>query len=270
LGAAVATFLAIAGASVWMESAGDGSAVVFLHAGIADSRMWDAEFDSLQKTHRVVRLDLRGFGRSVHIPGKFSYRGDVLAVLDSLKIDRATVVGCSFGSRVALDFAVAYPERVHRLILVSPSVGDGDQSEEIRAYHEREEAALDRGDLDEAVEVNLRMWVDGPRRAPGDVDAKLRAFVGVMQRAALEAPVPEGVSLDRLDPPARDRLADVKARTLVVAGSLDVEHTRSVARRLKTALPDARLEVIEGAAHLPSLEKPGEWSRLLNDFLAEP
>jgi len=269
LGTTVATFLAIAGASVWMEATGEGPAIVFIHAGIADSRMWDAEAESLQATHRVVRLDLRGFGRSAHVPGKFSYHGDVLAVLDSLRLERATVVGCSFGSRVALDLAVAHPERVDRLILVSPSVGDGDQSEVIRAYHEAAEAALDSGDLDEAVEVNLRMWVDGPHRGPGDVDPELRRFVGEMQRLALEAPLPEGISLDRLDPPARDRLADVKPRTLVVAGTLDVDHTQSVARRVAKEIPNARLEMIEGAAHLPSLEKPGEWIGLLKGFLAE-
>lgn len=267
--AAVGAFLVIAGTPIWYQAEGTGPAVVFLHAGIADSRMWDAEFASLRASRCVVRVDLRGFGRSRHAPGTFSYHEDVVRLLDSLKIGRATVVGCSFGSNVALDLALAHPERVERLVLVSPSVGDGDSSEVIRAFGEREEAALERGDLDAAVEENLRMWVDGPHRSPGEVDPALRRFVGAMQRAALEIPTPDGVVLARLVPPARDRLPEVGARTLVVAGSLDVEHVLSVARRLAAEVPGARLEIIEGAAHLPTLEKPREWGRLLEGFLRE-
>ena len=267
--AAIGTFLTIAGAAVWFQAAGTGPAVVFLHAGIADSRMWDAEFESLQATHRVVRLDLRRFGRSHFVPGTFSYHGDVVAILDSLKIERATLVGCSFGSGVALDVALAHPERVERLVLVSPSVGDGDHSEEIRAFGEREEAALERGDLGGAAEENLRMWVDGPHREPDAVAPAVRKLVGAMQRQAFDIPTPEGIKLDRLDPPARDRLGDARVPALVVAGSLDVEHVLNVARRMKDEMPGARLEIIEGTAHVPTLENPREWLGLLNGFLTE-
>ena len=259
--------ISVSGASVWAEVAGAGPAVVFLHAGVADSRMWDAEFAALQSNHRVARLDLRGFGRSHLVPGTFSYHGDVAAMMASLHVDRATLVGCSFGSNVALDVALAYPERVARLVLVSPSVGDGGDSPDIRAFADREEAALGRGDLDGATEENLRMWVDGPHRGPGEVDPEVRRFVGVMQRRALENPTPEGIKLDRVIPPARARLGEIQAPTLIVAGSLDVDHVLGVAKRLLKEIPGARLETIEGAAHLPTLERPDEWRKLLLEFL---
>ncbi|HET9951821.1 MAG TPA: alpha/beta hydrolase [Candidatus Eisenbacteria bacterium] len=268
--AAIAMMIAVSGASVWAESAGTGPAVVFLHAGVADSRMWDAEFDALRTKHRVVRLDLRGFGRSQLVPGTFSYHGDVAAVMESLHVDRATVVGCSFGSNVALDFALAYPARVERLVLVSPSIGDGAESPDIRAFGEREEAALERGDLDGAVEENLRFWVDGPQRGPGEVDPEVRRLVGTMQRLAFENPTPDGVKLDRLIPPARARLGEIKVPTLIVEGSLDVPHVLGVARRLREGIPGARLETIEGTAHLPTLEKPERWRKLLTEFLDSP
>jgi len=267
---AVATFLAVAGASLWVEAAGEGPAVVFLHAGIADSRMWDAEFDSLRDTHRVVRLDLRGWGRSEHVPGTFSYYGDVIAILDSLKIERTALVGCSFGSNVALDVALANPERVSRLVLVSPSIGDGGDSPDIRAFGEREEAALERGDLDGATEENLRFWVDGPKRAPDAVNPEVRRLVAVMQRRAFEIPIPDGLTLHRLEPPARSRLGEIRVPTLIVAGSLDVDHVLGVADRMKVQIPQARLEIMDGTAHMPSLEKPAAWLRLLRDVLDEP
>jgi pimeloyl-ACP methyl ester carboxylesterase len=266
---AVATFLTVAGAAIWMEAAGSGPAVVFLHAGIADSRMWDAEFESLQKTHRVVRLDLRGWGRSQLVPGTFSYYGDVLSVLDTLKIEKATLVGCSFGSNVALDFAVAHPERVERLVLVSPSIGDGDRSPEIREFGKREESALERGDVDGATEENVRFWVDGPSRRPEEVRPEVRQLVFDMQRQAFDNPIPEGLTLHRLDPPSRERLKEVRVPTLIVVGDLDVKHVMTVARRLKEEIPGARLEIVEGTAHVPTLEKPAEWMRLLRGFLEE-
>ena len=263
----IAMLITVSGASIWAEAAGTGPTVVFLHAGVADSRMWDAEFKALQSTHRVVRLDLRGFGRTQLVAEKFSYHGDVIAVMDSLHVERATLVGCSFGSNVALDVALAHPERVERLVLVSPSIGDGADAPDIRAFGEREEAALGRGDLDGATEENLRMWVDGPHRAPDAVNPEVRRFVGVMQRLAFENPTPDGVKLDRLIPPARTRLEEIKVPTLIVAGSIDVEHVLGVARRLEERIPGSRLETIEGTAHLPTLEEPRRWQDLLSEFL---
>jgi pimeloyl-ACP methyl ester carboxylesterase len=156
---------------------------------------------------------------------------------------------------------------VERLILVSPSVGDGGQSAEIRAFGEREEAALERGDLDAATEENVRFWVDGPHRTAEQVNPAVRKLVAAMQRRAFEHEIPEGLSLDRLDPPARDRLGEVAAPTLIVAGALDVEHVLGTARRLEKEIPGARLEILEGAAHMPTLERPEPWMRLLREFL---
>ena len=253
-----------------MEAAGpaDAPAVFFLHAGIVDSRMWDAEFAALEKTHRVVRIDLRGYGRSSVPNGPFSYHGDVVAALDSLGIERATLVGCSFGGSIALDVAAAHPERVAGMVLVAPSIGTGGESPEIRAFGEREEAALERGDLDGATEENLRFWVDGPHRKPDQVDPAVRALVGKMQRAAFDVPMPEGAKAEKVDPPARDRLREIKVRTLIVIGSLDVAHVQGVAKRLAAEIPGARLETFEGTAHLPTLEKPDAWLRTLQGFLS--
>jgi pimeloyl-ACP methyl ester carboxylesterase len=264
---ATATFITVGDAAIWVEAAGDGPAVVFLHAGIADSRMWDAEVQALQGTHRVVRLDLRGWGRSQLVPGTFSYYGDVLAVLDALKIEKATVVGCSFGGNVALDITVAHSERVERLILISPSIGDGHESPEIRAFGEREDAALERGDPDGATEENVRFWVVGSHRKRDDVDPKVCQLVFDMQRLAFDNPIPEGLTVERLDPPARERLGEIRVPTLIVVGDLDVDHVGRVARRLSETIPGARLEVMRGTAHVPTLEKPTEWLDLLRETL---
>jgi pimeloyl-ACP methyl ester carboxylesterase len=111
------------------------------------------------------------------------------------------------------------------------------------------------------------MWLDGPHRGPAEVDPEVRRFVGVMQRQALENPTPDGVKLDRVIPPARVRLGEIRVPTLIVAGSIDVDHVLGVAKRLEKGIPGARLVMIEGTAHLPTLEKPDEWRKLLLEFL---
>ncbi|MBD0330331.1 MAG: alpha/beta fold hydrolase [Thermoleophilia bacterium] len=259
-------------AALWYEVAGRGLPVVLLHAGIADSRMWDPQFASFAHEYRVVRFDARGFGRSPYAPGRFSPVDDVRELLDRLGIARAALVGASSGGAVALDVAIAYPERVWALVLVGATVRGRPWSAEVRRFQADEAEALAAGDLERAVELNLRLWVDG-RRPPGTVPEALRARVAGMQRrafdlererAALE-PAPEPVGpLWRTEP----RLGEVRAPTLVVVGEADVADVHEASALLAERVAGARQAVIGGAAHLPSLERPQEFDRLVLDFLA--
>jgi pimeloyl-ACP methyl ester carboxylesterase len=160
---------------------------------------------------------------------------------------------------------------VRALVLVDSGLPGAATSEAIRAYGAAEEEAVERGDLDGAVELNLRMWVDGPHREPGDVDPAVRAAVGEMTRRSIELVLPFWDSFDEelLVPDVADRLADVRARTLVVLGELDVVDFHTIARRLAESIPGARLETIPGTAHLPSLERPDLFDPLVLDFLAD-
>lgn len=105
------------------ETAGAGRPLVFIHAGIADSRMWDGQFSALAGSFKVVRYDMRGFGRTPPAEGSYAHHEDLAALLTHLGLGRVSLVGCSMGSKTALDFALQYPERVDRLVLSSPAVG---------------------------------------------------------------------------------------------------------------------------------------------------
>src|SRR5437773_6536085 len=142
--------------------------------------MWDLQWEAFTRAHRVLRLDFRGFGRSPLEPGSYSGARDVIELMDQHGFDRAAVVGVSLGGRVALEVALAQPERVAALVLVGSGLPGHDWSAEMIANWEREEAALRAGDLDGAVEISLQTWVDGPRREPGDVDPAVRARVAEM------------------------------------------------------------------------------------------
>jgi pimeloyl-ACP methyl ester carboxylesterase len=194
----------------------------------------------------------------------------VVSLLDELDISSAGIVGASLGGRVALELAVARPDLVRALVLEDAGLPGFDWSEAVRAYGAAEDEAVARGDLEAATEINLRMWVDGPRRAAADVDPRVRATVAEMQRRAfdLQAPHWEHLDEDPLVPEIAERLGEVQAPTLVLVGEEDVEDMHALAERLATEIPRARLATIPGAAHLPNLEQPAAFDKLVLDFLA--
>ena len=258
-------------AELYREVAGEGPPVVLVHAGICDSRMWDPQWETLPRSHRVVRYDLRGFGRSPLGPGRYSPPADLIALLDELALGPATLVGVSMGGGISLQVAVARPELVSALVLVGSGVRGHDWSDYVTRAWAEEEAAFERGDLDAAVEVNLRTWVDGPRRSPDEVDPEIRRQVGEMQRRALELYVEGGADAqeEALVLDIGDRLGEISVPTLVLVGELDVPDIHRLADRLEREIPGARRATIEGAAHVPSMEWPDEFDRLVLGFLDE-
>ncbi|HYM63328.1 MAG TPA: alpha/beta fold hydrolase [Gaiellaceae bacterium] len=256
---------------LFSEAAGEGPGVVLIHAGICDSRMWEPQWRSFPHSHRTVRYDLRGFGRSPIPPGSYSNARDLVEVLQVNGLESASLVGVSLGGRVALELAIARPELVDRLVLVGPGLPGHAWSDEIEAFGAEEDAALERGDLDAAVEANLRTWVDGTRRSASTVDAVLRAQVGEMQRRAFELQLPVEGEADEelLVPDTAERLGEVQARSLVVVGDDDVSDMAVIAERLEHGIPDVRRASIAGTAHLPSLERPDEFDELVLAFLQE-
>jgi pimeloyl-ACP methyl ester carboxylesterase len=245
-------------------------AVLLLHAGIADRRMWAPQVDVLEGAgYRVLAPDLRGFGDRRLEPAPFSHLRDAEASLD----DPAVVAGNSLGGRVALELAVHRPDLVERLVLIAPGLPGWEWAEDTRAGWAAEEAAYDAGDYEQAAEESVRLWVDGAGRSPEEVDPEFRAAVtGMvlrsyeMQHGAWEAGADEE---DVLDPPVGDRLDEIRCPTLVLVGEHDVEDMRAIAAHLAGSIGGARLATIAGASHLPSLERPVEVNELLLSFLGE-
>jgi 3-oxoadipate enol-lactonase len=251
--------------TIAFEAHGDGPAVLLVHEGVADRRMWRGQVPVLARDYRVVAVDLRGFGETPHASGPFSNAEDLREVLDELGIERATVVGGSFGAKVALEFAVTHPERVERLVLCPPVLPGREWSERVRRGWQEEEEAFEAGDLDRATEVNLALWVDGPNRGPDAVDPEVRELVRTMQRHAFELPEPDPPPEPAPEPSLR--LADLRVPTLVVVGDEDVEDFVAMADAAADGIPGARKVVIESAAHVVALEKPEEFNAALLAFL---
>jgi 3-oxoadipate enol-lactonase len=257
--------------ALYAEVAGEGPAVALVHEGIGDSRMWDPQWDEWSRSFRLLRLDLRGFGRSPLPPERFSNARDLIALLEEHGFELTALVGGSLGGRVALEVAVARPDLVSRLVLIAPGLPGHEWSEEIRSSWEEEEAAVESGNLDRAVEVNLRVWVDGPGRRAEDVDGQLRAQVAEMQRLAFEVQLAAGEEPEEelLVPDLAERLGEIDVPTLLVVGEEDVPDMHAIAERLAREIPGARLGTIPDTAHVPNMERPREFDELVLPFLRE-
>lgn len=157
--------LQVQGSDLHIEAAGAGEpAIVFVHAGIADSRMWDRQFAAFASSHRVVRYDVRGFGRSPDGADDCYDHEDLLGVMEAWGLDRAVLVGASDGGRIVLDTAVTTPDRVTAMVLAGSALPGMPLAPELAKVFAAEDAALDAGDLARAKAINLRLWVDGEGR----------------------------------------------------------------------------------------------------------
>ena len=243
------------------DVAGSGEAVVLLHSGMCDRRMWDPQWGPLARRFTVVRCDLRGFGATALPDEPFSNADDVLSVLDHLGVERASLIGSSLGGRVALEVAAGRPHRVAKLALLCPALRGLPLTEAVRRFALREDELLERGQIAEATALNVRTWL-GPQASE-----KTGALVHAMQARAFELQL----AADTGGPVVPDEidLARISAPALIVAGALDLDYFRSVARHLAASLPRARLVTLDWAAHLPSLERPEDVTSLMLAFLSE-
>ncbi len=265
------------GVQLFYEVAGAGKPIVFSHAGIADARMWDDQFDAFAQRYRVIRFDHRGMGRSTMAPGPFALREDIYGLIRFLGVERAALVGCSMGGAAVLDCTLAHPDAVAALVLVDAGMSGQQYTEEEQAQgkaifgpiEEAIEEAIERGDLDAANEMELKLWVDGPRRRPDQVNPAVREKVREMNLNTFKrAKEFEQGQSQPLDPPAAGRLGEVRCSTLVIVGDEDVPPVLKTADLLVAGIPGARSAVIHDAAHLPNMEKPEEFNRIVLDFLA--
>lgn len=226
--------------------------VLLIHAGVCDSRQWERQV-ALLAPRDVIAPDLPGFGETPEPVGEFSPLDGIIPLLDR----PTAVVGNSLGGRVALQLALARPELVERLLLVAPALPGHDWSPEVRACGAAEDEALERGDIEAATEVCVEFWAQ----------PQVRDAVRPMQRHALELQLAASDVHERPGP-ALDPAA-VRCRTTIAVGEHDVRDFHEIGARLAAEIPGARLVTIPGAGHLPNLETPDAFDRLLLEFLED-
>jgi pimeloyl-ACP methyl ester carboxylesterase len=253
------------GARIAYDVSGSGEAVVLIHAGVANRKMWDDQVAALEDAYRVIRYDTRGFGETETDAVEFSNRADIAALLDQLGEERAHVVGLSRGGAIALDFALEFPDRVRSLTVVGGGVGGYESPAELPPETwEPVEAMWKAKQWDELTDWETAFWADGPGQSPDrvpDVRRRVHDWVLANYRAEKEEGKPQP-----LDPPADGRLGDLRAPLLVMLGTLDEPATVESMRHLAASVPAARLEEFE-SAHMVNLEHPERFNEALREFL---
>jgi 3-oxoadipate enol-lactonase len=223
--------------------------IVLVHSGICDARMWDG-FD----LPGGVRHEMSGFGQTpMPVAGEFSWAEELAATLT----EPSALVGASFGGGLCLEVASSRPELVSALVVMDAPLPDHDWSEEMEAYGEREDALIEEGEFRAAAELTADFWLEDGSHRQRVIEMQERAY---QLQSESEA---EAVGAESID------LTAITAPTLVVVGELDKQYFHHVAERLAREIPDARHVVVEGAGHLPALERPDETLRLVRQFLEE-
>jgi pimeloyl-ACP methyl ester carboxylesterase len=245
---------------LFYEVRGEGPPVVLIHGGATHLGMWDDQFDLFARHYRVVRYDVRGFGKSGSGEVPHSQWDDLLALLQHLEIERTHIVGLSLGGRIAVDFALQHPQMVDRLVLAGPGLSGW--------QFEREEwvgelaRAIESGDKRAASEAWLQSpYLEAANEIPGLAE-RLRQLVLESEQSWI--PIFRG---RRLTPPAVERLSELKAQTLVILGSRDVNDIHRIVKLIAEKCPGARKVVLEGAGHMVNMEQPEDFNGIVLEFL---
>lgn len=255
-------FAPIEDGQLYYEVAGEGPALILVHGFSLDTRMWDDQWAAFTAQHRVIRYDARGFGRSSVPGGSYTPVEDQAALLDHLGVDRAHILGLSRGGGIAIDFALAYPERSLSLIAVD-AILHGHAwhtfgQDLARVWALGKEAPLD---------VVKETWLSLPLLAPAmerpDLAARLRAMVADYSGW-------HWLNRDQgraVRPYAAERLAEIHAPTLILNGEHDLPDFHAVAERLAQGIPDAQRVILRGVGHMSNMEDPQAFNRIVLGFL---
>jgi len=253
------------GARLYYETAGKGRVVVFVHGGLADSRVWDDQFKKFARHFRVVRYDLRGFNRSDFPQNAFSHVDDLYALLKFLKIEKASLVGSSLGGIIIADFALEHPEMVEKLVFSAAGLR-GDKSprneQSLAAYKAAEEKGM---------KAAIALWHEHQFFVAGKTDAEFRRRTEQMliDNYKYWGPTPQTIQVTWAKQMTIDRLSEIKASVLVIVGDRDVPAILMIADTLATKIGGAKKEVIAGVSHHLMMGKPREYNRIVLDFLKE-
>lgn len=258
-------FITTGDAALYFDSLGTGRSVLFLHAGVADSRMWNGQFRE-KPGFQLIRFDMRGHGRSKLCSQPFKDHDDALAVLDQLGVQRAILVGCSAGANTALQLAAAAQERVEGLVLVGADAPGFDPGIEYESPEWPDAiAAFRAGDLKRVAELDAEMWLAGIDRSVAELDPDAVELFIEMDLIALQSESARD-ELDIAEP--LEHLPQVDLPVRVIVGDRDIPQLRAAADHLARELSDSPAVLLADTAHLPSMDHPAAFNDVLDSFLA--
>jgi pimeloyl-ACP methyl ester carboxylesterase len=255
-------FADVNGTSLYYEVRGEGPPMVLLQGGSLVQEMWEEQAREFSKAYRVVTYDVRGFGRSGPWDAPFRACDDLRALMDHLDIQRAHLVGLSLGGRIAIDFALEYPDRVGALVLAGPGLSGYDWSQSDQSWVEPILDAVREGDSTRAAEL----WLASPYMEPAMKNPDLAPRLQKLARANARIWLNEDTE-EPITPPAIQRLAHISAPTLLIVGDKDTSDIQRIANMIQEGVPNSKLERVKGSGHMVNLEWPETFNWLVLEFL---
>ncbi len=254
---------------LYYEITGSGPAIVLIHAGFLDSRMWDEQFNLFSRNFKVLRYDVRGFGKSDIAKSKFSDAKDLHDLLKYLTIDKSSIVGVSNGGRIAFDFAVEYPQMLQSLIVVAPGIRgykfSGPVEENLWKQFEEsmkaQEVADREGRVRDAVEMDVNAWASA--QSP---ESRKRIFEIATDNFHVQRENPWKLQVSP-DPPSFSRLFQIHVPTLFIVGDRDVPAQVIMVDNIHAHMPGSGKILIKGADHIVNMSKPNEFYQAVVEFL---
>lgn len=252
-------YVAVDGGKLFYELAGEGRDIVLLHDGMVNREIWDEQFPLLAKTFRVVRYDRRGYGKSSDPVTKYSHIEDLNRLFIQLNIDKAIIFGMSSGGRLAIDFALTYPEKVEGLVLVGAVVsGFGYTSH----MHSRG-GHFDPRNYSDPVKVNEYFIMDDPYEIYSENRSAKEKVMKLMPALARDNSVPTQPALKV----AVRSLSDIKVPALILVGEYDIPDVHAHAGVINAGIAGSKREIIPRSGHLIPIEQPALFNEAIMDFL---
>ena len=256
-------FVEIEGASIYYELSGTGPTIVLLHGFSFDMTVWDDQMEALTESYRVLRYDLRGFGRSTAGDVAYTHAGDLKALLDHFSISNPCLAGLSLGGGAVINFALMYPDYARAIILVAPSLGGFRWSERTASTQSSLQARVREKGIDATRELWLRQVIFRHSMNNKLVAARLRTMVSRYSgwhwlHADLGRPI---------TPPAIERLSDIQIPTLILVGDADAPDQLQIADTLEQGIRSSKKIVFPGVGHLVNMEEPRLFNERVLEFL---
>lgn len=264
-------FVETNGTKLYYEMMGEGHPLVLIHGGYMDRRMWDDQLAVFAQHYRVIRYDVRGFGKSELPQVPYADRQDLAALLAFLGIEKTYLLGLSLGGVIALDFTLDYPDMVEALILVGSPI-PGFPYELLFTEEQLQQELERRKPFNQAIQKrNISAMVDSlmedatlvPSPKYPSTRQRVRAYLSEYSFAWVLYPAQR----QELDPPAYKRLGEIHVPTLIIVGAEDHFQLHKSADKFEKDIAGARRFTISGTHHMPNMEKPEEFNRIVLDFL---
>jgi len=254
------------GTRLYYEIAGQGYPLVLIHGYTLDNRMWKNQFNTLSQHYKVIKYDLRGFGKSDSpAPGQqYCHTEDLKALLDHLKVPRAYVMGLSMGGGIAVEFTLVHPEMVLALIPVDSTLGGFNYSDEFNAIFDELFTTFSEEGLGPA----KRVWMECPLFKPiSEIEEAASRFSEMVSDYSGWHWSTGSDSMQSITPAAIGRLGEINVPVLVVVGERDLSDFHNIARVMERDIPNARLTVIDSVGHMSNMENPESFNREITSFL---